>query len=89
MTLPTGGAFAAYVFGVGATEMLGVLSRRDLVDIPHHRHGVRRRARARQKDMMHFLIGRFGLDGGHYEAVEYRGAAIRRLPMQERMTSAT
>jgi len=38
------------------------------------------------KDMMLFLIGRFGLDGGQYQAVEYRGAAIRTLPMQERMT---
>ena len=35
---------------------------------------------------MLFLIGRFGLDGGQYQAVEYRGAAIRKLPMQERMT---
>jgi 3-isopropylmalate/(R)-2-methylmalate dehydratase large subunit len=38
------------------------------------------------KDMMLFLIGRFGLDGGQYQAVEYRGSAIRALPMQERMT---
>jgi 3-isopropylmalate/(R)-2-methylmalate dehydratase large subunit len=35
---------------------------------------------------MLFLIGRFGLDGGQYQAVEYRGEAIRNLPMQERMT---
>jgi 3-isopropylmalate/(R)-2-methylmalate dehydratase large subunit len=35
---------------------------------------------------MLFLIGRFGLDGGQYQAVEYRGPAIRALPMQERMT---
>jgi 3-isopropylmalate/(R)-2-methylmalate dehydratase large subunit len=38
------------------------------------------------KDMMLFLIGRHGLDGGQYQAVEYRGPAIRKLPMQERMT---
>jgi 3-isopropylmalate/(R)-2-methylmalate dehydratase large subunit len=35
---------------------------------------------------MLFLIGRLGMDGGKYQAVEYRGAAIRKLPMQERMT---
>ena len=35
---------------------------------------------------MLFLIGRYGLDGGQYQAVEYRGAAIRALAMQERMT---
>jgi 3-isopropylmalate/(R)-2-methylmalate dehydratase large subunit len=38
------------------------------------------------KDVMLFLIGRFGLDGGQYQAVEYRGPAIGKLPMQERMT---
>jgi 3-isopropylmalate/(R)-2-methylmalate dehydratase large subunit len=25
------------------------------------------------KDAMLFLIGRFGMDGGQYQAVEYRG----------------
>jgi 3-isopropylmalate/(R)-2-methylmalate dehydratase large subunit len=35
---------------------------------------------------MLFLIGRFGMDGGQYQAVEYRGPAIRALSMQERMT---
>jgi 3-isopropylmalate/(R)-2-methylmalate dehydratase large subunit len=40
------------------------------------------------KDVMLFLCGRFGLDGGGYQAVEYAGDAIRALPMQERMTLA-
>jgi 3-isopropylmalate/(R)-2-methylmalate dehydratase large subunit len=87
---PTGGAFAAYMFGVGATEMLGVLVTGEIwLKVPHTiamdfsgslSPGVS------AKDIMLFLIGRFGLDGGQYQAVEYRGAAIRRLPMQERMT---
>jgi 3-isopropylmalate/(R)-2-methylmalate dehydratase large subunit len=87
---PTGGAFAAYMFGVGATEMLGVLVTGEIwLRVPHTilmefdgalQPGVS------AKDVMLFLIGRFGLDGGQYQAVEYRGAAIRRLPMQERMT---
>jgi len=38
------------------------------------------------KDVMLFLIGHFGMDGGQYQAVEYRGSAIRALSMQERMT---
>src|SRR5204863_8867274 len=38
------------------------------------------------KDVMLFLITKFGMDGGQYQAVEYRGSAIRALPMQERMT---
>jgi 3-isopropylmalate/(R)-2-methylmalate dehydratase large subunit len=87
---PTGGAFAAYMFGVGATEMLGVLVTGEIwLKVPHTiamdfsgelSPGVA------AKDVMLFLIGRFGLDGGQYQAVEYRGAAIRKLPMQERMT---
>jgi 3-isopropylmalate/(R)-2-methylmalate dehydratase large subunit len=87
---PTGGAFAAYMFGIGATEMLGVLVTGEIwLKVPHtiamefdgaFAPGVS------AKDAMLFLIGRFGLDGGQYQAVEYRGAAIRALPMQERMT---
>ena len=87
---PTGGAFAAYMFGIGATEMLGVLVTGEIwLKVPHTiamefsgklSYGVS------AKDIMLFLIGRFGLDGGQYQAVEYRGSAIRRLPMQERMT---
>jgi 3-isopropylmalate/(R)-2-methylmalate dehydratase large subunit len=87
---PTGGAFAAYMFGVGATEMLGVLVTGEIwLKVPHTiamefqgalQPGVS------AKDIMLFLIGKFGLDGGQYQAVEYRGAAIRALPMQERMT---
>jgi 3-isopropylmalate/(R)-2-methylmalate dehydratase large subunit len=87
---PTGGAFAAYMFGVGATEMLGVLVTGEIwLKVPHtivmDFEGALQRG-VSAKDVMLFLIGRFGLDGGQYQAVEYRGAAIRKLPMQERMT---
>jgi 3-isopropylmalate/(R)-2-methylmalate dehydratase large subunit len=87
---PTGGAFAAYMFGVGATEMLGVLVTGEIwLKVPHtiamEFDGAFAPA-VSAKDAMLFLIGRFGLDGGQYQAVEYRGAAIRKLPMQERMT---
>ena len=87
---PTGGAFAAYMFGIGATEMLGVMVTGEIwLKTPHtiamefdgeFARGVS------AKDVMLFLIGRFGLDGGQYQAVEYRGPAIRKLGMQERMT---
>jgi len=87
---PTGGAFAAYMFGVGATEMLGVLVTGEIwLKVPHTIAMEFDGALApgvSAKDVMLFLIGRFGLDGGQYQAVEYRGSAIRKLPMQERMT---
>jgi 3-isopropylmalate/(R)-2-methylmalate dehydratase large subunit len=87
---PTGGAFAAYMFGIGATEMLGVVVTGEIwLKVPHtiamHFDGELAPGVC-AKDVMLFLIGRFGLDGGQYQAVEYRGAAIRKLGMQERMT---
>ena len=87
---PTGGAFGAYMFGVGATEMLGVVVTGEIwLRVPHtlamHFDGELAPGVC-AKDVMLFLIGRFGLDGGQYQAVEYRGAAIRKLGMQERMT---
>ena len=87
---PTGGAFAAYMFGIGATEMLGVVVTGEIwLRVPHTiamDFEGRLAAGVSAKDVMLFLIGRFGLDGGQYQAVEYRGPAIRALPMQERMT---
>jgi len=87
---PTGGAFAAYMFGIGATEMLGVMVTGEIwLKVPHTiaMDFAGRLARGvAAKDIMLFLIGRFGMEGGQYQAVEYRGSAIRALPMQERMT---
>lgn len=87
---PTGGAFGAYMFGIGSTEMLGVaVSGQIWVKTPetlrmHWRgrlaHGVT------AKDMMLHMIGRFGMNGGRYQAVEFCGEAVARLSMQERMT---
>jgi 3-isopropylmalate/(R)-2-methylmalate dehydratase large subunit len=87
---PTGGAFAAYMFGIGATEMLGVLVTGEIwLKVPHTialDFSGRLSPGVSAKDIMLFLIGRMGMEGGSYQAVEYRGAAIRALPMQERMT---
>jgi 3-isopropylmalate/(R)-2-methylmalate dehydratase large subunit len=87
---PTGGAFATYMFGIGATEMLGVMVTGEIwLKVPHtiamHFDGALATG-VSAKDVMLFLIGRLGMDGGQYQAVEYRGSAIRALPMQERMT---
>jgi 3-isopropylmalate/(R)-2-methylmalate dehydratase large subunit len=38
------------------------------------------------KDMMLHMIGRFGMNGGQYQAVEFCGQAVQALSMQERMT---
>ncbi|CAN0409633.1 unnamed protein product, partial [Phaeothamnion confervicola] len=87
---PTGGAFGAYMFGVGATEMAGVLATGEIwLKVPEtiliEWTGLLGRGLS-SKDIMLFLCGRLGMDGGRYQAVQFSGEAVRALPMQERMT---
>lgn len=87
---PTGGAFGAYMFGIGSTEMLGVVVTGKIwLRVPqtiamnwsgHLSAGVC------AKDMMLALIARFGMNGANYQAVEFTGSAVKALSMQERMT---
>lgn len=87
---PTGGAFGAYMFGVGATEMAGVLATGEIwLKVPGtiliEWQGLLSPG-VTAKDIMLALCGRLGMDGGRYQAVEYAGEAIAALSMQERMT---
>ena len=87
---PTGGAFGCYMFGVGATEMAGVLATGEIwLKVPGTiliEWQNRLAPGVTAKDMMLALCGRLGMDGGRYQAVEYAGEAIRVLSMQARMT---
>ena len=87
---PTGGAFATYMFGIGATEMLGVVVTGKIwVQVPRTlrmQWEGKLHAGVSAKDMMLHMIGKFGMNGGQYQAIEFAGDAVRALPMQERMT---
>ncbi len=87
---PTGGAFGAYMFGIGSTEMLGVVVTGEIwLRVPQTiaMNWTGQLARGVcAKDMMLHMIARFGMNGANYQAVEFTGAAVRALPMQERMT---
>jgi len=87
---PTGGAFGAYMFGVGSTEMLGVVvTGRIWLRVPETLRmwwDGELPAGVTAKDMMLHMIGRFGMNGGRYQAVEFCGPAVTALSMQERMT---
>jgi 3-isopropylmalate/(R)-2-methylmalate dehydratase large subunit len=87
---PTGGAFGAYMFGIGSTEMLGVVVTGELwVRVPQTLRMEWRNRLApgvTAKDMALHMIGRFGMNGGQYQAVEFCGAGVTALSMQERMT---
>lgn len=87
---PTGGAFGAYMFGIGATEMLGVCVTGQIwVQVPRTlcmNWSGRLLPGVAAKDMMLHMIGRFGMNGGQYQAVEFAGDAVSALSMSERMT---
>ena len=87
---PTGGAFGVYMFGIGATEMLGVVVSGEIwLQVPHTvfmRWSGRLTRGVAAKDMMLSMIGRFGMDGAQYQAVEFCGEAVAALSMAERMT---
>jgi len=86
----THGAFGALAFGIGTTEVGHVLATQCLLQrkpktlavnvdgvLPH---GVT------AKDIILAIIGKIGVDGGTGHVIEYRGAAIRALDMEARMT---
>lgn len=87
---PTGGAFGCYMFGIGATEMLGVCVTGQIwVQVPRtlQMHWAGRLQRGvSAKDMMLHMVGRLGMNGGQYQAVEFAGSAVQALSMSERMT---
>lgn len=87
---PTGGAFGAYMFGVGATEMCGVLVTGEIwLRVPEtillHWTGKLGPGIA-AKDMILAMCAKLGMDGGRYQAIQYAGDTLVGLPMQERMT---
>jgi 3-isopropylmalate/(R)-2-methylmalate dehydratase large subunit len=87
---PTGGAFGAYMFGIGSTEMLGVMVTGEIwLRVPRTLRMCwdgRLAPGVCAKDMMLHMIARFGMNGGQYQAVEFCGPAVRALAMNERMT---
>jgi len=87
---PTGGAFGCYMFGIGATEMLGVVVTGEIwLKVPEtlfmHWHGQLVDG-VSAKDMMLAMLGRHGMNGGAYQVVEFCGEAVTALSMPERMT---
>ena len=88
----TGGAFGAFMVGIGATEMAGVLATGEIwVRVPPT---VRLEWRGClgpgvvAKDTMLALCARLGLDIGNYRAIEFAGPAIDAMSMEALMTLA-
>ena len=87
---PTGGAFGAYMFGVGATEMAGVLATGEIwLKVPETifiSWEGKLNNLVTAKDMMLATCRQIGMGGGQYQAIQYIGEAIYNLSIQERMT---
>ncbi len=86
----THGAFGALAFGIGSTEVGHVLATQCLLQTKPKTFAVnvngRLPAGVTAKDLILSIIGKVGVSGGNGHVIEYRGAAIRALSMDERMT---
>src|ERR1017187_7187614 len=88
----THGAFGAFATGIGATEMAGVWAEGSLwFKVPStYRIEVEGDFRPwiSAKDLILYVIGRLGAAGADYRAVEFDGAAVRRMSVASRMVLA-
>ncbi len=86
----THGAFGALAFGIGTSEVEHVLATQTLSQAKPKTMAVTVTGELRPgvsaKDLILALITQTGTGGGNGHIVEYRGAAIRKLSMEGRMT---
>ena len=86
----THGAFGALAFGIGTTEVAHVLATQCLLQRKPRTFAIhvdgQLRAGVSAKDLILAIIGQVGIGGGTGHVLEYRGAAIRALDMDQRMT---
>ena len=86
----THGAFGALAFGIGTTEVGYVLATQCLLQRKAKTFAIDVSGRiaggVTAKDLMLAIIGKIGVNGGTGHVIEYRGAAIEALSMDERMT---
>ncbi len=86
----THGAFGTLAFGIGSTEVAHVFATQCLLQRKPKTLAITvdgaLGAGVGAKDLVLAIIGRIGVAGGARQAIEYRGATIRALSMEERMT---
>jgi len=86
----THGAFGALAFGIGTSEVEHVLASQCLLQRPSKTFLVRVDGTLKNgvsaKDIILGLISKIGVGGGTGCVLEYSGAAIRGLSMEQRMT---
>lgn len=86
----THGAFGAWAFGIGTTEVGHVLATQTLLQrkpktMSIYVDGEFSRG-VDAKDLILAIIGKIGVGGGTGHVIEYRGPAIEKCTMEQRMT---
>ncbi|MPZ73420.1 MAG: 3-isopropylmalate dehydratase large subunit [Nitriliruptorales bacterium] len=86
----THGAFGALAFGIGTSEVEHVLATQCLPQVRPQTMAVQIDGSlgfgVTAKDLILAVIGEIGVEGGTGSVIEYRGAAVEALSMEERMT---
>jgi 3-isopropylmalate/(R)-2-methylmalate dehydratase large subunit len=86
----THGAFGALAFGIGTSEVEHVLATQTLRQARPKTMSVEVTGELESgvtaKDVILAIINKIGVNGGIGHVIEYRGEAIRKLSMEERMT---
>ena len=86
----THGAFGALAFGIGTTEVGHVLATQCLLQRKPKSFAINVTGKLQPgvtaKDLVLHIIGTIGVNGGTGYVLEYRGATIEALSMEERMT---
>ncbi len=86
----THGAFGALAFGIGTTEVGHVMATQCLLQNKARTFGVEVEGLLQPgvtpKDLILAIIGKVGVSGGTGHVFEYRGAAVRAMSMEQRMT---
>ena len=88
----TYGAVGAFATGMGSTDIaVAMATGRIWMRVPETMRFVYRghlRPYVRGKDLILHTIGRVGVDGARYRAIEFAGPTIAGLPMDSRLTMA-
>ena len=86
----TGGAFGCFMFGVGATDMAGILVTGETwIKVPatiRVEINGELSAGISAKDIILHLCARIGMGGAGYQVLEYGGNTVANMPMTNRMT---
>ena len=86
----THGAFGAFAFGIGATEMAAAwtLGRMMNVEVPETIKVVVNGKLAKNvfpKDLILYIIGKLSAQGANFKVIEFHGEAIRNMSMSGRL----